>query len=277
LAADLSTKPEPPSRPAVEPSNRIPTINHQPSTHQSSLLLSHQPSTAPKQSPWNYYLETQAGFSLGDAIQGGFLIGGGVQRSLTNKIKLEAGLQYQWQRSSLLIGNNSDDINNTEALFDTIFPSPVGAYNITLSTVTRDLAFNKLNLYVGGHFQVKPRLSLGLGWQTSYFTQAYVVVDAGELALAQGAAEDLDGNILDLYGGDVSIYERVANTNAVEGPYVLDVRRWQLSVNTSVRYRFARHWETSLQYQAHLTSWPNQDLTFGGGSTVQLGLRYYLR
>ena len=220
--------------------------------------------------PWHYYLEGQGGFSLTKTDYSSVAAGAGLQRDLNNKWGLELGIQYQFNQH---IGNNA----NNEFADEFLGTSGSGGYAVERTFAFQNIETTRWNLYLGGLYQCSPRISFGLAMQGSYFTKAFAVFENGSAVVATPIESNADDLRVDIYNNVLSVYDLDTTTNTISDPYPLDANRWQWSLNSSVRYRFAQHWEATLQYQHHLTAWPSKEEPFGGLSAMQAGLRFYLR
>ncbi|WP_020539401.1 hypothetical protein [Lewinella cohaerens] len=249
----------------------LPTISDFPFSTANSHLPVNVAEVKPV-SPWNYYLEGQGGVSLTTADYSSIAIGAGVQRDLGTKWNVELGAQYQLNKRSFFVGRNQDN-----AFADELQPNTGSGYSVERTLAFQNLETSRLNLYLGGSYQVSPRFSLGMSVQGSYFTKAFAIFESSSTAVNQPLENDPNGLRVDLYEGVLSVYDLDSITNAVNGPFAIDANRLQWSLNGSARYQFAKHWEAALQYQHHLTAWPSKQEPFGGLSALQLGLRYYLR
>lgn len=223
-------------------------------------------------SRWDYYLEGQGGVSLTTTDYSSIAVGLGVQRDLGDKWNIELGVQYQANQRSFFVGRNQDN-----AFADELQPNLGTGYSVERTLAFQNLETSRLNIYLGGSYQVSPRFSLGMSVQGSYFTKAFAIFESSSTAVPQPLEDDPNGLRVDLYEGVLSVYDLDSITNAVNGPFAIDANRLQWSLNGSARYQFAKHWEVALQYQQHLTAWPSKQEPFGGLSALQLGLRYYLR
>lgn len=237
----------------------------------SDFLLPIQPSKVQPISPWHYYLEGQGGFSLATTDYHSVAGGIGLQRDITKKWLAELGVQYQFNQRSLLIGNNAD-----RALAEEFSGALGSGYAVERSLAFQNIQTSRWNLYLGSLYQLSPRITLGLAVQGSYISNATAVLENASVVVAEPSLDISDLRV-DLYDSVLSVYELDPTTNSVSDPYPIEAKRWQLSMNSSLRYRFAQHWEATLQYQRHLTGWPSKEAPFGGLSAVQFGLRYYLR
>jgi len=239
----------------------------------SDFQLPVEPTKVKPISPWHYYLEGQGGFSLSTTDYSSIAAGVGVQRDLNTKWSAELGMQYQRNQRSLLFGNNT---NND--LADEFVGSLGSGYAVERSLAFQNIETTRWNLYLGGLYQCSPRVSFGLAVQGSYFTKAFAVFDNASAVVVQPNELESNNDLrVDIYDNVLSVYDLNTATNAVSDPYPLGAERWQWSLNSSARYRFAQHWEAALQYQHHLTGWPSKEEPFGGLSALQVGLRYYLR
>jgi hypothetical protein len=219
--------------------------------------------------PWHYYLEGQGGFSLAKVDYSSVAVGAGVQRDLNHKWRMELGIQYQLNQR---IGNNNDN-----ELADEFLGTSGSIYAVERTFAFQNIETTRWNLYLGGLYKFSPRLSFGLALQGSYFTQAFSVFENGSTVVAMPTESDLNEVRVDIYNNGLSVYDLDTVTNSISDPYPLAANRWQWSLNSSLRYRFAQQWEAALQYQQHLTGWPSKEEPFGGLSGIQVGLRFYLR
>jgi hypothetical protein len=224
-------------------------------------------------SPWHYYLEGQGGISLATTDYRNIAVGAGVQRDFGAKWNAELGMQYQLNKRSFFAGENQRNSSFSEDLLGTLG----SGYAVERTAAFQNLETARLNLYVGGSYQLSPRISFGVAIQASYFTSAFAVFESSSIAVSQPVENVSNDLRVDFYDSVLSVYDLDTITNAVTGPYTIDTNRWQWSLNSSARYRFAQHWEANLQYQHHLTEWPSKEGSFGGLSALQVGLRYYLR
>ncbi len=221
---------------------------------------------------WHYYLEGQAGASLATTDYSSIAIGGGAQRDFGAKWGMELGLQYQLNQRSFFPRRDQANVSADELV------GALGSgYAVERALAFQNLETARLNLYVGGTYQFSPRISFGLAVQGSYFTKAYAIFEDASSLVAEPIGIMNSDLRVDLYDSELSVYDLDTTTNLVSEPYPLNTYRWQWSLNSSARYRFAQHWEAVLQYQHHLTAWPNKEEPFGGLSAMQVGLRYYLR